>query len=110
MADGRTSLAEEAALGHRVLKALTKGRRRAIEAAQARARSNERLVVEALNYDILAGHPARGRAGRIHRRIVRQFSPNGVPGLGGELPVARISLRTVRNILARLASVADSFA
>lgn len=106
--------ADPAALGRRVLDSLAKGRRRAIATAQARARIRERLVLAELNREILEGRPARGRAGRIHRRIARQFShsPNGEPGHSpnGELPVARISVRTVQRILDRLASVSGSLA
>lgn len=103
-------MTEPADLGRRVLAGLAKGRQRAIELARERARRNERLVLEALNHDILAGHPERGRAGRIHRRLTRQFShsPDGVPGHAPNGEPPSISLRTVRNILARLASVADS--
>lgn len=106
--------ADPAALGRRVIDSLAKGRRRAIEAAQARGRSNERRVLAELNRELLEGRPARGRAGRIHRRIVRQFSysPDGEPGhaLNGELPAECLSLRTVQRILDRLANVSDSTA
>jgi len=62
-------MAEAAATGRRVLAALDAGRERAIAYQRERAARYERLVRPELDLDILAGHPERGRAGRIARRL-----------------------------------------
>jgi hypothetical protein len=56
-------------LGTRVLVALERGRRAAIAKSRKRAAQLERAVREELDRDILSGKPARGRAGRIERRL-----------------------------------------
>lgn len=84
-------MSDPAQVGRAVLAAFTKGREIAIERARARAAPAERAVRELLDTDILAGHPPRGRAERISRRL------HGT-----------VSRRTVQRILARLYSVANS--
>ena len=86
--------ADPATVGERVLAGLAKGRRRAIEDAQARGAITRRAVRRALDVDVLEGRSERGRAGRIARRLRRQ-------GVG-------ISERHVRRILDTLSSVSDS--
>ncbi len=78
------------ATGRRVLEALAEGRRIAIQQRKAQAADNERLVRLELDRDILAGHPERGRPGRISRRLR-----------------GRIGERGVRKILERLSSGSD---
>jgi len=77
-------------LGRRVLAALNKGRARAIRRAQERAGALAGLVLDLAHSDVLAGRPARGRAGRIARK------------LGG------VSERHVKRILDGFSSVSDS--
>lgn len=81
-----------AIIGHQVLAGLEKGRQQAIERAKQIGATNALRVMALAVMDIQAGRSVRGRAGRISRK------------LGGHLKE-----RTVRKILARLSSRADSF-
>lgn len=58
-------VADPAAVGERVLRALSHGRTRAITAAKERAALVEREIRLHLDLDILRGHLPRGRAKRI---------------------------------------------
>jgi hypothetical protein len=89
-------MADPALTGARVLAALSAGRQRAIAAKRLQAASIARAVLGELNKDIIAGHPVRGRAGRITRRLGR----HGV----------FLTERHVLRILDRLSSVSDSSA
>ena len=86
--------ADPATVGARVLAALERGRERAIAAARERGAVTARAVRRELDIDVLAGHPVRGRAGRIARRLRRQ----GVT----------LSERATRTILERLSIASDS--
>jgi hypothetical protein len=77
--------------GTLVLQALSEGRQRAIAVKREAAAPVEREVRRALDVDILAGHPQRGRAARIARAIHH-----------------RVTERGVRKILERLFSGSDS--
>jgi hypothetical protein len=81
--------ARAAAVGRRVLDALDAGRARAHRQARERRERTERIVRRALDVDIIAGNPERGRAMRIARAT-------GIPR------------RTVADALARLFYVANS--
>jgi hypothetical protein len=56
-------------LGEKVLAAFAVGRQKAIDQAREASKFNERLVREELDNDVLRGLPARGRPGRISRRL-----------------------------------------
>ena len=88
------NVSDAAATGTKVLAALEAGRARAIDQAKAQAAQNQRAVREALDVDIIAGNPERGRAGRI-ARVVR------VHGY-------QVTRRTVQRILDKLSSVSSS--
>jgi hypothetical protein len=62
-------MTDHAAVGKKVLAGLAKGRQNAIKQAKEGAEPNEREIRRALDRDILAGNPARGRAGRIARAV-----------------------------------------
>jgi len=59
----------DAELGEVVRTALDAGRAKAIHRAQARAGALAVLVLDLAHADALAGRPARGRAGRIARKL-----------------------------------------
>lgn len=82
---------DPADIGRRVLAAFEKGRAQAIAQSKARAAPVEREVRRQLDLDILAGHPLRGRAGRIARSLR-----------------GAVSRRTVARILATFYSVTNS--
>lgn len=65
----RRRSADPEKVGRAVLEALAKGRKRgrAIRAERAKALSD--LIVAEARRDRDAGRPARGRAGRLHRRL-----------------------------------------
>jgi len=81
-------------LGLRVLAGLTAGREKAIRRAQTRAGALAALVLDLAHADMLAGRPARGRAGRVRRKL---------SALG-----RTTSERHVKRILDGLSSVSDS--
>ena len=55
--------------GEKVLAGLARGRRKAIEAAQARATERAALILTLAAAEIVAGKPTRGRPGRIARKL-----------------------------------------
>jgi hypothetical protein len=73
--------------GVRVLAALDAGRAKAIRQNRALGAANTGMVRPLLDVDILEGRPARGRAGRIARKLR-----------------GRLGERAVHRILARLAN------
>ena len=83
--------AQQLEVGRRVLEGFERGRRKAIEQAKQRSRRHTAIIVPLVNADIEAGRSARGRPGRIARR------------LGGALSEAQ-----VRRIMYRLLSVQNS--
>lgn len=87
------SASELRAVGARVLAALDRGRAKAIAQARARGARTLALVADLAHADLLAGRSARGRPGRIARRLR-----------------GAVSERRVREILAALYSVSDSVA
>jgi hypothetical protein len=89
-------MAAEPLTVERLLANLDDGRQRAIAAARLQGARSARAVLGELNKDILAGHPVRGRAGRITRRLRR----HGV----------FLTERHVLRILDTLSSVSDSSA
>jgi hypothetical protein len=86
--------ADPATVGEIVLANLARGRERAIEQARERGANTERAIRRELDIDILNHGDARGRAGRITRRLARY-------GL-------RLSERHVKRILDVLSSASDS--
>jgi hypothetical protein len=71
-----------------ILAGLESGRQKAIAAKQARGAATERAVRRELDVDLMERRPARGRPGRVARRLARE----GV----------KISERQVRRIIAAL--------
>lgn len=89
-------MAAEPLTVERVRANLADGRQLAIADARLKGARSARAVLGELNKDILRGHPPRGRAGRITRRL----RTHGVS----------LTERQVLRILDRLASVSDSSA
>ena len=77
-------------VGKQVLDALDRGRAIAIAQHQARSAANAATIFYLARVDQDAGRPARGRSGRISRKLH-----------------GRLSERLVRKYLARLSSGAD---
>jgi hypothetical protein len=77
-----------------MLEGLAQGREKAIARMRERAAITETLARRLYDIDLLAGHPPRGRAGRLSRAMRRE----GVS----------ITERGVRKILERLSSSSDS--
>jgi hypothetical protein len=84
-------MADPAEVGLRVLQSLDRGRAKAIEQNLAVGAANTQLVRPLLDVDILEGRPARGRAGRISRKLR-----------------GRLGERAVHRILARLSNRSES--
>jgi len=57
------------AIGRKVIAALDVGRRIAIEASQQRSAGLRRVIAQLAADDAARGKPARGRAGRIARKL-----------------------------------------
>jgi hypothetical protein len=92
------------AVGRKVLAGLAAGRADAAEFWREQAEHNERVVREALDVDILAGHKARGRKARIARAVrgrVRVYVSEGDVR-------DYISSKGVGKILERLSGRSDS--
>lgn len=84
-------MASAAETGARVLAGLAAGRARAHARARERAAELERHVLREFHLDVLRQKPARGRAGRIARKLA-----------------GMVSVRHTQRILDRLFNVSDS--
>lgn len=94
---GLPSASQQAALlGRKVLAGLAKGRQRAIEMNQARAKARASVILTLAAADVVAGRPTRGRAGRLSRQLKRA-------GTG-------LSERHVKRLLDRLFKMSDLMA
>jgi hypothetical protein len=83
---------DPAALGERVLAILDAGRAAAHERAHLRTLDLQRAILDELHRELLERKPARGRAGRIQRRLKHRIP---------------VSQRHVKRILDMLSSVSD---
>lgn len=83
----------DAELGRKIRGHFDRGRALAIQRAQARNREHAKMILDLLQLDLAKNRPARGRAGRITRRLA---------ALG-----VKLSGSQVRRILSTLVSVRD---
>lgn len=90
--------------GALVLQALSEGRNRAITRARDVGAHNERAIRRALDHDILAGYPERGRSTRIAHAVRGQVRVPTRDGMERDW----ISRQGVEKILQRLSSGCDS--
>lgn len=76
--------------GARILAGLARGRQIAIQRAKDTASRNIALILPLVNADIAAGHPLRGRAGRICRKLKGGLTERGVKRILDRLSVGPI--------------------
>lgn len=75
----------------RALEGLERGRKHAIEQAKVEAAKNAALVMNLALIDLNKGRPARGRAGRISRKLGKMLAERSVRRILAKLSVCPIA-------------------